>query len=183
MNIIILAAGSGTRMLSSKPKVLQTLAGKTLLSHIIDTIDVISPKNVFVVYGYGGEAIPAYFSKFKNKIKFIKQEPLLGTGHAVLQVAPYLNDKFPSLVLYGDVPLISYKTLQELYLKSIPNKIALITALLEDPNGYGRIFRSNGKVKKIIEQKDTSGSELKIKEVNTGIFISPTKELKNGWKI
>src|SRR5450830_605747 len=112
MNVVILAAGMGKRMQSALPKVLHPLAGKPLLTHVVDTAKSLAPEQLCIVYGHGGEAVPAAFSD--AKLSFARQEPQLGTGHAVAQALPYLNDDVPTLVLYGDVPMTSAASLQQL---------------------------------------------------------------------
>jgi bifunctional UDP-N-acetylglucosamine pyrophosphorylase/glucosamine-1-phosphate N-acetyltransferase len=176
MNIVILAAGMGKRMQSALPKVLHPLAGKPLLTHVVDTARALSPTAICVVYGHGGETVRDALAA--ADLSFAKQEPQLGTGHAVMQAVPYLKDNVPTLVLYGDVPLISAKTLQRLLDSSGGDKLSILTVELEDPTGYGRIVRECGQIVRIVEQKDTSESERAIKEVNSGIMVAPTVLLK-----
>ncbi|MBI1891293.1 MAG: bifunctional UDP-N-acetylglucosamine diphosphorylase/glucosamine-1-phosphate N-acetyltransferase GlmU [Burkholderiales bacterium] len=176
MNIVILAAGMGKRMQSALPKVLHPLAGKPLLSHVIDTARTLSPSALCVVYGHGGEAVPDLLKS--SDLEFAKQEPQLGTGHAVMQAVPYLKDTVPTLVLYGDVPLISARTLQRLLDNSGGDKLSILTVELNDPTGYGRIVRECGHIVRIVEQKDASEAERAICEVNSGIMVVPTVLLK-----
>jgi len=176
MNIVILAAGMGKRMQSDLPKVLHPLAGKPLLSHIIDTARALSPSTLCVVYGHGGERVLQSFSS--ADLSFAKQEPQLGTGHAVMQAIPHLNDSVPTLVLYGDVPLTKASTIQRLLDAAGQDKFAILTVNLLDPTGYGRIVRENGAISSIAEQKDADEAELAICEVNTGIMVAPTAKLK-----
>jgi bifunctional UDP-N-acetylglucosamine pyrophosphorylase / glucosamine-1-phosphate N-acetyltransferase len=176
MNIVILAAGMGKRMQSALPKVLHPLAGKPLLSHVIDTARALSPTKLCIIYGHGGEAVPQ--SLTSSDINFAKQEPQLGTGHAVMQAIPYLQDDVPTLILYGDVPLTTRHSLQELLDRAGHEKLAVLTVELENPTGYGRIVRQHGNIVGIVEQKDASEAERAIREVNTGIMVAPTVQLK-----
>jgi bifunctional UDP-N-acetylglucosamine pyrophosphorylase / glucosamine-1-phosphate N-acetyltransferase len=176
MNIVILAAGMGKRMQSALPKVLHPLAGKPLLSHVIDTARALSPTKLCIIYGHGGEAVPQ--SLTSSDISFAKQEPQLGTGHAVMQAIPYLQDDVPTLILYGDVPLTTRHSLQELLDRAGREKLAVLTVELENPTGYGRIVRQHGNIVGIVEQKDASEAERAIREVNTGIMVAPTVQLK-----
>ena len=176
MNIVILAAGMGKRMQSALPKVLHPLAGKPLLSHVIDTARALSPERLCVIYGHGGDAVPGACRS--DDITFAKQEPQLGTGHAVMQAVPHLSDDVPTLILYGDVPLTTKDSLQQLLDSAGANKLAILTIDLEDPTGYGRILREGGKIVGIVEQKDASEQQRAIREVNTGIMVVPTAKLK-----
>ncbi|HYD95036.1 MAG TPA: bifunctional UDP-N-acetylglucosamine diphosphorylase/glucosamine-1-phosphate N-acetyltransferase GlmU [Noviherbaspirillum sp.] len=176
MNIVILAAGMGKRMQSALPKVLHPLAGKPLLAHVIDTARALSPQRLCVIYGHGGEAVPQAFEA--PDITFARQEPQLGTGHAVMQAVPHLQDDVPTLVLYGDVPLTAMHSLQQLLDTAGREKLAILTIDLPDPTGYGRILRHDGKIVGIVEQKDANESQRAIREVNTGIMVAPTAKLK-----
>ncbi len=176
MNVVILAAGMGKRMQSDLPKVLHALAGKPLLSHVIDTARTLSPSTCCVIYGHGGNAVPTRLAA--ADLRFVLQQPQLGTGHAVMQAVPQLDDAAPTLVLYGDVPLTTASTLQALVAKAGTDKLAVLTVDLDDPTGYGRIVRENGKIVRIVEQKDANEAERAIREVNTGIIVAPTKPLK-----
>ena len=174
MNIVILAAGQGKRMNSALPKVLHPIAGKPMLAQVLDTARLLKPANLCVVFGHGGEQVQAALAA--PDVTWVRQEPQLGTGHALLQALPHLDPKLPTLVLYGDVPLIQADTLH--HLLSIADKgLALLTAMLANPHGYGRIVRAGGKVKRIVEEKDASVSEKKISEINTGILAAPTGAL------
>jgi bifunctional UDP-N-acetylglucosamine pyrophosphorylase/glucosamine-1-phosphate N-acetyltransferase len=178
MNVVILAAGMGKRMQSDLPKVLHALAGKPLLGHVLDTARGLSPSRICVIYGHGGDAVPVRFTA--NDLDFVRQEPQLGTGHAVMQAVPHLNDDEPTLVLYGDVPLTSLATLKALADKAGRERLAVLTVDLDDPTGYGRIVRdAAGRITCIVEQKDANDDERAIREVNTGILVAPTKALKN----
>ncbi|MDB5727051.1 MAG: glmU [Noviherbaspirillum sp.] len=176
MNVVILAAGMGKRMQSALPKVLHPLAGKPLLSHVIDTARELSPSTLCVIYGHGGETVVDTVKA--PDIAFAKQEPQLGTGHAVMQAVPHLNDDAPTLVLYGDVPLTTSNSLKQLLDSAGKNKLAILTIELDDPTGYGRIVRRQGEIVSIVEQKDATPAEREIREINTGILVAPTARLK-----
>jgi len=176
MNIVILAAGLGKRMQSKLPKVLHPLAGKPLLSHVIDTARSLTPTRLCVIYGHGGEQVPQ--SLGAPDLVFAQQEPQLGTGHAVMQAVPHLDDSMPTLVLYGDVTLTSAASLQRLLDSAGANKLGILTIELDDPTGYGRIVRENGNIVRIVEQKDANAAERAIREINTGIMVVPTAQLK-----
>ena len=176
MNIVILAAGMGKRMQSNLPKVLHPLAGQPLLAHVLDTARVLSPTALCVIYGHGGDQVPAAFAA--PGLTFALQEPQLGTGHALMQAVPHIADTTPTLVLYGDVPLTCATTLQRLISQACSDKLGILTVNLPDPTGYGRIVRENGAVTRIVEQKDATDSERAISEVNTGIMVIPTFKLK-----
>ena len=176
MNVVILAAGMGKRMQSALPKVLHPLAGKPLLSHVIDTARSLSPSKLCVIYGHGGEMVPALLQA--QDLAFARQEPQLGTGHAVMQAIPHLDDEAPTLVLYGDVPLTSADALQRLLDIAGQNKLAILTIKLDNPSGYGRIIREQGNIVRIVEQKDATEAERAIQEINTGIMVAPTAKLK-----
>jgi len=177
MNVVILAAGMGKRMQSALPKVLHPLAGKPLLSHVIDTARTLSPSALCIIYGHGGDAVPQAVKA--PDVSFAKQEPQLGTGHAVMQAVPHLRDDAPTLVLYGDVPLTTGESLRQLLDNAGGNKLAILTVELDDPTGYGRIVRENGKIVGIVEQKDATEEQRAITEVNTGIMVVPTARLKS----
>jgi bifunctional UDP-N-acetylglucosamine pyrophosphorylase/glucosamine-1-phosphate N-acetyltransferase len=175
LNIVILAAGKGTRMHSDKPKVLHTLAGKPLVQHVLDRAIELQPQNICVIYGHGGDSVPRAMQQ-SNAI-FVLQEPQLGTGHAVQQALPHLNDDSRTLVLYGDVPLIQHNTLH--HMLQAGQGLVLLTVNLDNPSGYGRIVRNNqGDVQCIVEQKDATPEQLEIQEINTGIMLVPTKQLR-----
>ncbi len=179
MNIIILAAGMGKRMRSALPKVLHPLAGKPLLKHVIDTARSLQPKQLCVVYGHGGERVLSTLSPDNPDIVFAKQDPQLGTGHAVMQAMPFITDNdAPTLILYGDVPLTSTATLRRLIDVAGNNKLGVLTVTLPNPDGYGRIVREHDKIVRIVEYKDASISERAITEINTGIIVVPTAKLR-----
>jgi len=177
LDVVILAAGKGTRMRSNLPKVLHCIAGRSLLEHVISTARALEPRAIHVVYGHGGEQVPAALKHLD--VHWIKQEPQLGTGHAVQQAMPGLSGD-TVLILYGDVPLTRLATLRALLTAAAGGKLALLTAELADPSGYGRIVRDgSGRITRIVEQKDASASEKAIREINTGIVAAPAVRLKN----
>ncbi|MFL9878438.1 bifunctional UDP-N-acetylglucosamine diphosphorylase/glucosamine-1-phosphate N-acetyltransferase GlmU [Herbaspirillum rhizosphaerae] len=176
MNVVILAAGMGKRMQSALPKVLHPLAGKPLLGHVVDTAKTLAPSKLCVVYGHGGDAVPTSFAD--TTLSFALQEPQLGTGHAVAQALPFIDDNASTLVLYGDVPLTTPATLQRLLTVAGKDKLAVLTVTVADPTGYGRIVRQHGKITRIVEQKDANEAERAIQEVNTGIIAAPTAKLR-----
>jgi bifunctional UDP-N-acetylglucosamine pyrophosphorylase/glucosamine-1-phosphate N-acetyltransferase len=170
LGVVILAAGQGTRMRSTLPKVLHPLAGLPLLGHVLETAARLNPKIIVVVYGHGGPRVPEYFST--APVQWAEQLQQLGTGHAVLQALPLIQEVDRVLVLYGDVPLIESNTLQRLLDESADISLGMITALLDDPTGYGRVVRDPiGRILRIVEQKDATEAELEIDEVNTGIMV------------
>ncbi|WP_175970798.1 bifunctional UDP-N-acetylglucosamine diphosphorylase/glucosamine-1-phosphate N-acetyltransferase GlmU [Burkholderia sp. BCC0322] len=176
MNIVILAAGTGKRMRSALPKVLHPLAGRPLLSHVIDTARTLQPSRLVVVVGHGGEQVQAAVAA--PDVQFAVQAEQLGTGHAVRQALPLLDPAQPTLVLYGDVPLTRASTLQRLVDAAREGRYGILTVTLDDPTGYGRIVRdAAGFVTRIVEQKDASPEQLKIAEINTGIIVTPTAQL------
>ena len=175
MNIVILAAGQGKRMHSNLPKVLHPLAGKALVSHVIDTARSLSPHKLCLVYGHGGDVVRSTLDA--PDLSWALQEPQLGTGHAVQQALPLLDNTGTTLVLYGDVPLIQADTLKRL-MQAAEGGLAILTVELADPHGYGRIVRNAaGQVVRIVEQKDASAEERSIREINTGIMAMPTARL------
>lgn len=175
MNVVILAAGKGKRMCSDLPKVLHPIAGKPMLAHVLDTARKLGAARTCVVYGHGGEQVREMLAA--DDLTWAKQEPQLGTGHAVLQALPHLDPTAPTLVLYGDVPLIRAETLARLLKVSLGGTLALLTVKLPNPKGYGRIVRAQGKVTRIVEEKDADDAERAIDEVNTGILVAPTAAL------
>ena len=176
MNIVILAAGMGKRMNSDLPKVLHSLAGKPLLAHVLETARSLNPDKLIVVYGHGGEQVQQRIAG--ADLAFVRQEPQLGTGHAVMQSVSLLDESVPTLVLYGDVPLIGRASLSRLLDAAGNDRLGILTAELDDPTGYGRIIRKNGQISRIVEQKDGTQDELAVKEINTGIMVIPTIPLK-----
>jgi bifunctional UDP-N-acetylglucosamine pyrophosphorylase / glucosamine-1-phosphate N-acetyltransferase len=175
--IVILAAGEGKRMKSARPKVLQPLAGRTLLQHVIDTARALRPAAIHVVYGYGGEEVRTLLAG--EPVSWALQAERLGTGHAVRQALALIPDTHQVLVLYGDVPLISVATLRRLLKLTGPRQLGLLTMMLDDPQGYGRIVRAaGGLVQKIVEQQDATAAQRRIRECNTGVLACPTALLK-----
>jgi bifunctional UDP-N-acetylglucosamine pyrophosphorylase/glucosamine-1-phosphate N-acetyltransferase len=173
---VILAAGKGTRMYSNKPKVLHTLAGKPMAKHVIDTCVSLGANNIHLVYGHGGELMKSELGS--EPVNWVLQADQLGTGHAVDQASPNFEDDEKILVLYGDVPLISEETIENLLEAQPTGGIALLTVELENPMGYGRIVRRNGPVVAIVEQKDATDEQKLIKEINTGVLAATGKDLK-----
>lgn len=182
MNVVILAAGMGKRMQSALPKVLHLLAGKPLLSHVIDTARSLAPSRLCVIYGHGGAAVlkllDGYNASHAVQIDAAEQAQQLGTGHAVQQALPLLDDATPTLILYGDVPLTSAASLQQLVQAAGKDKLAILTVEQDDPFGLGRIVRENGAIVRIVEEKDATPDERAIQEINSGIMVAPTVQLK-----
>ena len=179
LNIVILAAGEGKRMCSSLPKVLHTLAGRSLLMHVTNTARLLSPDKICIVIGHGGEIVKQSIAG--DDLTWVLQPQQLGTGHALMQTLPHLDRDGLTLVLYGDVPLISTQTLRELIAKAEEKHCVLLTAEVENPFGYGRIVRNpeTRAIKAIVEQKDTNTEEQEIHEINTGIMLVPNDYLHN----
>lgn len=176
LSIIILAAGQGTRMRSDLPKVLQPLAGRPVLAHVLAVSAEAGANDVCVVYGHGGDAVQAAFSD--SSIRWALQAEQLGTGHAVQQAMPETPDENRVLILAGDVPLITLKTLERLIAETPEDAMAVLTVDMDDPTGYGRIVRENGSVQCIVEQKDANEEENRIREINTGVILCPGDKLK-----
>ena len=168
LSVIILAAGAGTRMRSSKPKVLHELAGLPMVEHVYNTSNKLGAKQIQVVYGHGGELLQQTCKHFN--VQWAEQAEQLGTAHAVQRASPNIKDDDVTLILYGDVPLTKAETLKELVDKVSDNNVSLLTVNLDDPTGYGRIVRQDGRVTSIVEHKDASDEIKKINEVNTGIL-------------
>jgi len=177
LSIVILAAGQGKRMYSDLPKVLHPLAGKPLLAHVVDTANQLSPDALYVVVGHHQETICQVLG---NGPQWVHQSQPLGTGHAVLQAMPHIPNHHRVLVLYGDVPLIGVDTLRALC-QAPDEAVALLTVMVENPAGYGRIVRDeDGQIRRIVEQKDASPTEQNVREINTGIILAPAAALR-GW--
>lgn len=178
MEVVILAAGQGKRMRSLLPKVLQPIAGQPMLAHVIGAARALDVSRVCVVYGHGGEVVRERLHD--AELLWARQEPQLGTGHAVQQALPQLSDGQMALVLYGDVPLIGAPTLRRLQVAAGAERLALLTVELPDPTGYGRILRdAAGKVTRIVEEKDASPEQRCVCEVNTGILVAPVARLRD----
>lgn len=173
---VILAAGKGTRMYSDLPKVLHSVAGKPMVKHVIDTANSLGAENVHLIYGHGGELMRERLAN--EKVNWVLQTEQLGTAHAVQQAAPFFKDNEDIVVLYGDAPLITKETLEKLIAAKPENGIALLTVKLDNPTGYGRIIRENGRVIAIVEQKDANAEQLTIQEVNTGVIVSDGASFK-----
>ena len=164
-------------MKSDLPKVLQPLAGRALLSHVLDTAKALNAADVHVVYGHGGDRVREQLGH--EPVSWVLQAEQLGTGHAVAQAIPAIPDDHHVLVLYGDVPLVKAATLRELIARSTDKSLGLLTVILEDPSGYGRVVRDNaGHVVRIVEQKDANTKERAINEVNTGLMAMPARSLR-----
>lgn len=174
---IILAAGQGTRMRSALPKVLHKVANRSLLQHVYDTSKQVDQNKIVIIYGHGGEVVKSTLPNLEAE--WVEQKEQLGTGHAVLQAGHLIDMKDTVLILYGDVPLLSKKSIDCLLANVTEQNMALLTVKLDDPTGYGRIVRdSSNQILKIVEQKDASDEELKLTEVNTGILAVKGQQLK-----
>ena len=181
VDVVIMAAGKGTRMKSKLPKVLHQLAGRALVRHVVDTAAALSARQVTVITGHGAEAVEAELkasSSGEFVLNFVRQEPQLGTGHAVQQTVPVLQDDGVVVVLSGDVPLTQANTLQHLIDACAGSQLALLTIDFADPTGYGRIMRSGDAVQAIVEQKDATPEQRSITEVYSGIMAVPALQLK-----
>ncbi|MEI8031215.1 MAG: NTP transferase domain-containing protein, partial [Comamonadaceae bacterium] len=183
VDVVIMAAGKGTRMKSKLPKVLHLLAGRALLQHVLDTAAELSARQVVVITGHGAEEVEAVLTSSQSAVSgietnFVRQEPQLGTGHAVQQAVPVLRDDGMVVVLSGDVPLTRCDTLRQLIAACAGNKLALLTIDFADPSGYGRIVRQGEVVQAIVEHKDASAAQRAITEVYSGIMALPAGQLK-----
>lgn len=176
LSVVILAAGKGTRMYSDLPKVLHPIAGKPMVKHVIDTAKQLGAHNIHLVYGHGGDLMQQRLAN--EPVNWVLQTEQLGTGHAMQQAAPFFADDENILMLYGDAPLITKATLEKLIAAKPDKGIALLTVVLDNPTGYGRILRENGNVVGIVEQKDANAEQLKIQEVNTGVMVSDGASFK-----
>ena len=178
MEVVILAAGKGTRMRSSQPTVLQPLAARPLLAHVLAAARSLDASRICVVVGHGGEVVRAAFPE--PDVRWVEQSPQLGTGHAVQQALPELSADALVLVLYGDVPLIGQATLLRLAAAGGADRLALLTVSLDDPTGYGRIVRdAAGRVQRVVEHRDANEVERKIAEINTGMLVAPVGKLRD----
>ena len=179
LSVVILAAGQGKRMASDLPKVLQPLAGRPLLAHVVATARALDPDAIHVVHGHGADQVRAAITG--GDIHWVLQAEQKGTGHAVMQAMPGVADGQTVLVLYGDVPLIRVETLRDLVARSGPKSLALLSARLPDPAGYGRVIRDTaGRVARIVEDKDANHKERAVNEINTGVLTAPAAKLR-GW--
>ncbi|MGW8247573.1 MAG: bifunctional UDP-N-acetylglucosamine diphosphorylase/glucosamine-1-phosphate N-acetyltransferase GlmU [Acidiferrobacterales bacterium] len=179
LEVVILAAGKGTRMYSALPKVLHELGGKPLLSHVIHVAHEMEADAIHVVYGHGGDAVRKRFPD--SQINWVLQERQLGTGHAVAQAMPPIGDEAIVVVIYGDVPLIRAETLRGLVNRASQGSLALLTAYVDEPGAYGRIVRNaQEQITAIVEQRDASPEQLAINEINTGFLAAPARYLR-GW--
>lgn len=179
LGVVILAAGQGTRMKSDIPKVLHPIAGRPLLGHVVECARALQPASIVIVHGHGGDRVRAAFAD-QTDLGWAEQAQQLGTGHAVQQTLPLLPAVDQVLVLYGDVPLTRPDTLKSL-IAGAGEGVGLLTVTLDDPTGYGRIVRDQqGRVQRIVEQKDAVDEELTIREINTGIMLLPRASL-TGW--
>ncbi len=179
LSIVILAAGQGKRMKSDLPKVLQPLAGQPMLSHVVAAAKALRADAIHVVHGHGGEQVKQALAS--EPVNWVLQAEQLGTGHALAQAMPSIPDDHQVLILFGDVPLVRVATLQRLIDETGAHGFGVLTVILEDPSGYGRIVRDNaGNVVRIVEQKDANTKERAIPEINTGLMIGPARALR-GW--
>ncbi len=177
LSVVILAAGKGKRMCSELPKVLHPLAGRPLLSHVVDVALGLDARQTLVVYGHGGESLLKRLQQLP--VLWVEQTEQLGTGHAVAQAMPQVPDGNTVLVLYGDVPLVNPDTLKRLVALSGPDRLALVTVELDNPTGYGRILRDpQGRVTGVVEERDAEPDQAAIREVNTGILAAPAGHLR-----
>ena len=176
LSVVILAAGEGKRMRSAMPKVLQPLAGRPLLQHVIDTARSLAPSAIHVVYGHGGEQVRAALGA--QPVGWVLQDERRGTGHALLQAMPQIPDGHTVLVLYGDVPLIRAATLVDLVARVGRGSLSLLTMKTDTPAGYGRIVRARGGVRRIVEEQDATRAQLAIRECNTGVLAAPARLLR-----
>jgi bifunctional UDP-N-acetylglucosamine pyrophosphorylase/glucosamine-1-phosphate N-acetyltransferase len=181
LNIVILAAGQGKRMQSNLPKVLHPIAGRPMLTHVLDSARALGAQRIAIVVGHGAEQVKQAYAT-QEDLQFALQQPQLGTGHAVLQAVPLLKESHAddvTIILYGDVPLVQPDTLRAL-LNARANGVAILTEILSDATGYGRIVRDvKGNVCAIVEHKDATPEQRAIQEVNTGIMAVPTRQLKS----
>ena len=176
LSIIILAAGQGTRMRSSLPKVLHPVGGRPLLQHVLDTAHAFEGAEIHVVIGHGAEVVRERFAA--AAVHWVVQAEQLGTGHAVAQVLPQVPRDNSVLVMYGDVPLVRRQTLESLQVMASQDAVGLLTAHLDEPSGYGRILRdSDGNISGIVEEKDASEAQRRIHEINTGFIAAPAGRL------
>ena len=176
LDVIVLAAGQGKRMRSQLPKVLHPLAGRPLLAHVLDTARALAPRRTVVVHGHGAEQVRAGFAG--QELDWVLQAEQLGTGHAVREALPRLGDDGEVLILYGDVPLVRPETLKRLA-RAAREGVAIMTADMDDPSGYGRVLRNAaGGVERIVEEKDASAAERAVREINAGFMALGARRLR-----
>ncbi len=180
LSVVVLAAGQGKRMRSALPKVLQPLAGRPLLTHVLDTARRLNPARIHIVYGHGKDELRRAFAlDASGSLCWCLQSEQLGTGHALMQAMPAIPDEHLVLVLYGDVPMLRAETIQALVALAGRDALALLTVRLDDPTGYGRVVRNARKdVQRIVEQRDAGARELAIRECNTGVMAAPAARLR-----
>ncbi|MFO1219076.1 MAG: bifunctional UDP-N-acetylglucosamine diphosphorylase/glucosamine-1-phosphate N-acetyltransferase GlmU [Burkholderiaceae bacterium] len=176
LDIVIMAAGKGTRMKSERPKVLHRLAGRPLLQHVLDSSAALQAARTIVITGFGADQVEKHLAG--QSARCVRQEPQLGTGHAVQQATPLLDGEGTTLILNGDVPLLAGTTMQRLAAACGGRTLALLTVVLADPSGYGRIVRSGDAVRGIVEHKDATPAQREIREIYTGAMAAPTAQLK-----
>ena len=177
LSVVILAAGEGSRMCSKKSKVLQTLAGKTLIRHVVDTVETLAADKIVVVHGHLSAQVQSELSD--KSITWVEQKDRLGTGHAVLTSLGEIDPEDKVLILYGDVPLVSYDTLSHLIAVTRAPDLGILTARVKNPAGLGRIIRNRfGDIEAIIEEKDASDIQKQIHEINTGIYCVSANHLR-----
>ena len=177
--VVVLAAGKGKRMGSDTPKALQEMGGRALLEHVLTTVRVVNPSQIHVVYGHGGKAVRDAISG--SDINWVEQEVQLGTGDAVAKAMPFVDKRSNVIVVYGDVPLVRADTLCRLHEMANSDRLALLTSLVPDPTGYGRVVRdSSGNLQRIVEELDANEEEKTISEINVGLIAAPAK-LLDGW--
>lgn len=182
LEVVVLAAGKGTRMQSRQAKVMHLLAGRPLLTHVLTTAESLNPDNIHVVTGYGANEVQDHFNArpLESPVNWVKQEQQLGTGHAVKQALRFVKHDSIVLILYGDVPLVSHESLEKLIEAGQCHGVAVLTACLDDPRGYGRIYRNNSnEVSAIIEEVDATPEQREISEVNTGFMAVKADRLKH----
>ena len=179
LTTVILAAGQGKRMNSDLPKVLQPLGGRSILSHVLATASALGSQSINIVYGHGGDLVRKEFES--STVDWTFQAEQLGTGHALKQALPNISKDHQILILFGDVPLITEGSLKKLLKVAIKGGIALLTAELSNPEGYGRVLRNDtNEIIEIVEEKDATSDQKLIKEINTGLMVVPAEAI-HGW--
>src|SRR5688572_21922541 len=183
VDVVVMAAGQGTRMKSRLPKVLHRLGGRPLVQHVLDTVAALATRRVIVITGHGADEVEQALAQAAQAVgraapTFVRQMPQLGTGHALQQAVPVLPDDGVVLILNGDVPLIQPDTLSALLERSGGSRLALLSVDMPDPSGYGRILRQGEALQAIVEHKDASEAERRIQEIYTGVMAAPAAALK-----